>query len=212
MTFTTITAEQRSPEWKRARAGRVTGSRASDVLAMLKNGGEAAARRDYRLQLVCERLTGEPQDSDFVNADMQRGIELEGEARGAYEAATGMLVTEVGFLAADDLLVGCSPDGLVDNGIIELKVPRSATHLRNVRERVLPSDYLPQVTHNLWVTGAAFCDFVSYDPRFPEGLRLFRVRVQATDVDIEGYAAKVRAFLDEVERDVEATLKLMEAA
>ena len=89
--FTVVYAEQRTPEWKAARVGRLTASRAKDVLATIKSG-EAAARRDYRLQLVCERLTGEPQDSTFVNADMERGTELEPMAFAAYEGVTGTVL------------------------------------------------------------------------------------------------------------------------
>ena len=206
--MTILTMEQGTPEWKRARVGRVTASRAADVLAFLKGGTEAAARRDYRLQLVCERLTNEPQDSTFVNADMERGAALEADARRAYEAQTGLMVHTVGFIQHDDLMAGCSPDGLVDEGLLELKVPRSATHLKNLRAGTLPSDYLPQVTHSLWLTGAPWCDFASYDPRFVPRLQLFRVRVKASDLDIAGYDVKVRAFLDEIDAECEAIKRL----
>lgn len=203
MTVTQVAADQRTDEWRKARCGRVTGSRAGDVLDLLKSGKESARRRDYRIQLAAERLTGEPQDAVFVNADMQRGTELEPDARAAYEAITGALVTPVGFLAADDVLVGCSPDGLVgDDGLLELKCPRSATHLRYWRDGVMPEDYVPQVTHNLWVTGAAWCDFASYDPRLGRGLELFVVRVRRADLDLDAYAGKVLAFLSEVDEEV----------
>jgi putative phage-type endonuclease len=204
--FTVCTAPQRSPEWFAARLGRVTGSRAADVLATIKSG-EAAARRDYRMDLVTERLTRQPADADgFVSADMQRGVELEAEARAAYEADTGVLVDQTGFLAHADLMVGCSLDGHVGDfaGIIEIKCPRSANHLAAVRAGGVPSKYLPQITHNLWVTGAAWCDFVSYDPRFPYALRLYVARIEASALDLAGYEKKVRAFLAEVDAETEA--------
>lgn len=209
MTFTIVNAEQRSAEWKQARCGRVTGSRAKDVLATIKSG-EAAARRDYRTQLVTERLTGIPQDSDFVNADMQRGVELEPEAFAAYEAHTGHLARRTGFLAVDGAMLGCSLDGDVDNftGIVELKVPRSANHLRYLREGVVPAEHVAQITHNLLVTNAEWCDFASYDPRFPEPLRLFVVRLYRKHADIEGYLKKVSAFLDEVDAEYGSVLTL----
>jgi putative phage-type endonuclease len=202
--FYIVKAEQRSPEWFAARLGRVTGSRAADVLATIKTG-EAAKRRDYRLDLVTERLTGRPADEGgFVSPDMQRGVELEAEARAAYEAQTGVLVDQTGFLALDALMAGCSLDGHVGDfeGLIEIKCPRSANHLAAMRAGGVPSHYLPQVTHNLWITGAAWCDFVSYDPRFPDGLRLYVARVQASSLDLAGYERKVRAFLDEVDAEV----------
>ena len=209
MTFQIIEDEQRSPAWRQARCGRVTGSRAKDVLATIKSG-EAAARRDYRIQLVTERLTGIPQDSDFVNADMLRGIELEPEAFAAYEAHTGHLARRTGFLAVDGAMLGCSLDGDVDGftGIVELKCPRSATHLRYLRDGGVPTEHLAQLTHNLLVTGAEWCDFASFDPRFPEPLRLFVVRLERKDADIDGYLKKVSAFLDEVDAEYESVMTL----
>lgn len=216
MNFLIIDAEQRSPEWFQARAGRLTGSKACCVTDFLKSGKESAARRDYRLQLVCERLTGKPQeDGDgFVNAAMQRGIELEPAAFAAYEALTGALAVRTGFLAHTSLMAGCSLDGHVDGfqGIVEIKCPKSATHLGYWRGRgQCPEDHLPQITHNLWITGAAWCDFLSYDDRFPRDLQTFLVRVTREDVDIAGYEAAALTFLAEVDAEV-AELKSRRAA
>jgi len=203
--FTVVNAPQRSPEWFAARLGQLTGSRAADMLATIKNG-EAAARRDLRLQLVIERLTQTVQEDAFVSADMQRGVALEPAAFSAYEALTGNVAERTGFLSMDALAAGCSLDGHVGDfdGIVEFKCPKSATHLRYLRGGVVPSDYLPQITHNMWVSGATWCDFMSYDPRFPVHLQTFLVRVLRDDVDIEGYARNAKAFLDEVTAEVVA--------
>ena len=202
--FTEISAPQRSPEWFAARLGRLTGSRAGDMLATIKTG-EAAARRDYRLQLVCERLTGQGQEDGFVSEAMQRGIDLEPAAFRAYEAETGLMPRTSGFLAHQTLLAGCSLDGHVGDfeGILELKCPKSATHLRYLRSGVPAPEHLAQITHNLWLTGAAWCDFLSYDDRFPPALQVFLVRVARTDVDLAAYHEKVVRFLDEVAAEVE---------
>jgi len=87
---------QRGPEWVAARLGRVSGSDAADLIATLKNGGEAASRRDLRVRLALERITGQSQESGYINADMTRGIELEPLALAAYEAQTGGLGQPVG--------------------------------------------------------------------------------------------------------------------
>ncbi len=206
--------EQRTEEWFGLRLGRLTGSAASDMLATLKSKGEAAARRDLRLRLVLERLVGQSQEDGYVNADMQRGVDLEPVARAAYEALTGAIVNDVGFCAHDDLLAGCSPDGEIGgyDGLIEIKCPRSATHLGYLRANAVPSDYLPQITHNLWITGAQWCDFVSHDPRFPAPLDLFVRRVARADVDLSAYELAVRLFLSECERELAAVQELMGAA
>lgn len=205
MRFTVIDAPQRSAEWFAARAGRLTGSRAADMLATIKSG-EAAARRDYRMQLVTERLTGQPQEDGFINAAMQRGIDMEPQAFAAYESVTGNVAVRSGFLAHAEHMAGCSLDGHVDafKGIVELKVPKSATHLRYLREGGIPKDYIPQVTHNAWITGAEWVDFLSYDDRFPPELQVFYVRVLAKDLDIAGYEKSALAFLAEVDNEVNA--------
>lgn len=201
--FSIVTAEQRSPEWFAARAGRVTASRASDILAKIK-AGEAAARKNYRIQLVAERLTGQSQDDGFVSAAMLRGTELEPQARTAYELLTGQLVREVGFLQHTDLPIGASPDGVIGDfdGLLELKCPNPATHVGYLKAGVVPADYLPQLTHQLLVSGAAYVDFMSYAPNFPEALQTFLVRVYRSQVDLDGYESALRTFLREVEDEV----------
>lgn len=215
MNFRVIEAEQKSPEWFAARCGKLTGSCASDVFAKIKTG-EAAARRDLRTRLVVERLTGITQDDGgFVSKDMQRGTDLEPQAFAAYEAETGTMVTRVGFLLHKELPIGCSPDGVIGDyeGILELKVPRSATHLRYLRNPgVVPPEHVCQVQHALFVTGARFVDFCSFDPRFPPHLRLFMVRVQREDVDLKAYELAIRLFLDEVDKELAEVAALKGAA
>jgi hypothetical protein len=197
--FTVLEAEQRSPEWFAARAGRLTGSRAGDMLATIKSG-EAAARRDLRTQLVVERLTGQPQEDTYTNAAIQWGIDHEADAFAAYEAYSGNLVRRTGFLTHTEYMVGCSLDVDVEDfgGIVEIKCPKSATHYGYVKAGAVPSNHLPQIHHNLWVTGAGWCDFVSYDPRYPDHLRLFVVRVPRVEIDIVAYEKCALKFLDEV--------------
>ena len=183
------------------------------MLARIKTG-EAAARRDLRLRLVVERLTGVSAEDTFVNRDMQRGIDREPDAIALYEAVTGHLVTPCGFLAHDILQAGCSPDGQIGSftGIVEVKCPRSAAHLKVLRSRALPPEYVGQVTHNLWITGAQWCDFVSFDDRFPPHLRLCVVRVLRDPKAIDSYELMARAFLGEVDRDLAELRQLVEVA
>ena len=203
MNFTVIDAPQRSESWFAARAGRLTGSVAADMLSTIKSG-ESAARRDLRMRLVCERLTGAPQEDGFVNAAMQRGIDLEPQAFAAYESLTGNMTVRSGFLSHKSIMAGCSLDGHIGNfeGVLECKCPKSATHLRYLNEGVLPREYVPQVTHNAWIAGAEWVDFLSYDDRFPADLQVFYVRVLSKDLDIEKYEKSALAFLAEVDESV----------
>jgi YqaJ-like viral recombinase domain len=186
---------QGSEEWKLARAGKATGSRAGDILAKIKTG-EAAARRDYRVQLVTERLTGVPVENGFVSKDMEWGIEQEPFARMAYEEATGAIVNEAGFLYLPDIQSGCSVDGLIaGGGLFEAKCPKSATHISYLLAKRIPPAYEPQLIHNLWITGEPFADFVSFDPRMPAHLQLFRARMERDEALIREHEVEVLTFL-----------------
>lgn len=202
MKYLTSNHPQGTPEWKQDRAGRATGSRARDILAQIKSG-EAAARRDYRIQLVTERLTGAPADDFFVTKEMQWGTEQEPFARMAYEMETGRIVTESGFAYLPDVMAGCSVDGFVEVdgrlGVWESKCPKSATHIGYLEAERLPPEHKPQIMHNLWVTGAEFADFVSFDPRLPEHLQLFIYRYERDEAEISAYEREVLKFIREVD-------------
>ena len=202
--------DQRTPEWFALRAGKLTGSVAKDMLAQIKTG-EAAARRDLRMRIVCERLTGQPQDNGYVNAEMQRGIDMEHAALAAYESLMGNLARAVGFLQHDTLAAGHSPDGLIgEDGLLELKVPKSATHLGYLRAGTLPSEHRAQILHGLWISGRDWCDFLSYDDRLGYGLDTFLVRVKRADVlfEIAEYANKAEAFLRECDEELDGIVAM----
>jgi len=216
--YAIIECAQRTQEWYDARRGRVTGSVAKHVARERKKGpGELEGRHDLRLSLVAEILTGRSLDDDtFVTRELERGTKLEPSAGLAYEVETSEYVRWCGFFQHHELMVGCSVDGYVGadvRGIVEIKCPKSTTHLEYVLGRTLPADHVEQVTHNLWVSGADWCDFVSYDDRFlnPK-LHLFVHRVTRDQVDIKGYEAKALAFLAEVERDVQVALSVADPA
>src|SRR5262245_35159169 len=198
-----LTDTQRTDEWYYARLGRITGSVAGDMLATIKKG-ESASRRNLRTRLVLERLTGVSQESRYVSVDMQYGIDREPAALVDYEARTGYMVRRVGFCAHDELQAGASPDGVVGNfdGIIELKCCKPATHLEFLKTGTIPSDHLAQCTHNLWITGAKWCDYISFDDRFPSALHCVVQRVHRSTVERDAYELMVRTFLNEVDREV----------
>ena len=199
--------EQRSEEWFQARLGKVTASRVADVLAKIKSG-ESASRRNYKIQLVSERLTGERQET-YVNQAMQDGIDREQFARDRYVKQFGE-VEEVGFVKHPTLEAGASPDGLVGtDGIIEIKCPMGSTHTETLMTQEVPSKYVSQIQFQLLVTGRKWCDFVSYNPMFPENLQVFVRRVFANKEYQQELEAEVKQFLKEVD-DVISKLKEIE--
>jgi len=208
MNFTVHDMPQRSPAWFQARVGLVTGSCAEPIIAVRKDKktGELARRADLRRTLVVERLTGLTSEDTFVTYDMQRGLDLEASAFFAYEVATGQGVQRCGFVSHNSIKAGCSPDGYIGNweGILELKVPKSTTHLDYIQGGVIPEIYRAQCLHALWLTGAQWCDFCSFDPRFPEHLELFRVRLERDETEMAAYELALSLFLHEVDAAVEA--------
>jgi len=200
--------EQRSEDWFRARCGKATASRFNDVMATLKSGGEAATRKNYRTQLVIERLTGIPTET-YTNGAMQWGVEFEPLAATMYEAETGNVIEEVGFEEHFELEAGASPDGLIgEDGLIEIKCPNSATHIEYLKGKSLPKEYKAQVQGQLWITDRKWCDFVSYDPRMPANLQLFIVRVERDEEYIDELYREVVKFLKEVYEEVEELKKI----
>lgn len=199
--------EQRSPEWHALRCGRVTGSCADAILKVRQRGsGELAVRRDLRQRLIVERLTGVPADDiPYKGKDLQHGIDTEPEAVIAYEAAQSEIVTRIGFVSHDRLMAGCSPDGCIGEweGCIEVKCPASETHWDYVKADAVPADYYPQLVHTLWITGAPWVDFISYDPRFLDTTkRLFIKRLTRDGIDFTAYELAVSLFLSEVDKEV----------
>jgi putative phage-type endonuclease len=189
--------EQRTEEWFAARLGKVTASRVADVLAKIKSG-ESASRKNYKMELVVQRLTNK-QGESFTNAAMEWGTEQEPFARMAYEAHTGTFVKEEGFVDHPTIEgFGCSPDGIVGEGLIEIKAPNTANHIETVLENKVPSKYIPQMQCQMACTGAKWCDFVSFDPRVPEDLQLFVVRVERDQEYIDAMEVEVKQFLSEV--------------
>lgn len=190
---------QGSPEWFAARLGKVTASRVADVIAKTKTG-YGAGRANYAAQLICERLTGTVEPT-FSNAAMQWGTDHEPEAREAYEYRKGVFVDQVGLIDHPRIsLAGASPDGLVGtDGLIEIKCPNTATHLDTLTAGKPPAKYVTQMMWQMACTGREWCDFVSYDPRLPEELRIFIHRVEADPAEIERLETEVVAFLAEID-------------
>lgn len=193
-----MNAPQGTADWLRDRAGHVTASRFKDVLAKIKSG-ESASRAKYRLQLVTERLTGMPVEG-YKNAAMQWGNDTEAEARMIYEMETGEIVQEVSFIKHPAIeWCGASPDGLIKaDGMVEIKCPfESTVHVLTLQDG-MPNEHMAQIQGNLWINGRAWCDFISYDPRLPPGLRLHKQRIERDEKFISNLTAEVAQFLAEV--------------
>jgi len=195
-----IEIPQGTQEWFQARLGCLTASRANDACA----AETTAAYQNYLWQLVAERETKTVEES-YVSADMDRGSELEPLARAAYEVHTGTFVTQTGFWPHPEIKwFGASPDGLVgDDGLIEIKCPRTSTHLRYRSEGKVPTKYKRQMMCQLLCTGRKWVDFVSFDNRVRESKQLFIVRFEPKEKDITEMLESIQKFLQNVEKECE---------
>ena len=201
--------QQREDAWYAARLGRVTASKISDLMAKTKSG-PSASRRNYMMQLLCERLTGKREEG-FTSAAMQRGTDLEAIARSAYEVDQGVMVQEVGFIPCPGIpMAGASPDGLVgDDGLVEIKCPNTATHVEFLRTGEIDRGYKLQMIWQLKCTGRAWCDYVSYDDRLCQELQYRCVRFTPSADDIRIVTEEVVQFLvelDELEFEMRAMM------
>jgi hypothetical protein len=203
--------EQGTTEWFEARLGKVTASRVVDVVAQTKSG-YSASRANYMAQLVVERITGKVEES-YSNAAMAWGIEHEAMARAEYEIQRGVMVNEVGFVSHPRIQnAGASPDGLINStGLIEIKCPNTATHIETLLTRKIPEKYLCQMYWQMACTGREWCDFVSYDPRMPDHLKLCIIHVPFNAQRIAELETEIEKFLNEVDGKVERLINLTEA-
>jgi hypothetical protein len=193
--------EQGSPAWKAARCGMVSASRIGDVICNARKKGEVSkSRQGYLMELVSERLTGIPEEQ-FSGKWTDRGSGLEPLARAAYEVLFDVVVYQTGFHLHPTMpFAGCSPDGILSpvSGI-QIKAPKTTTHLRWRQKNTVPEEHVPQMYFECCVMGWEWSDFVSYAPSLPEDLQLFVVRLYPEKELMTAMEEAVRQFNDEIE-------------
>lgn len=185
---------QGSEEWLQARAGKPTASSFDKIITT--SGKPSTSAKKYMYQLAGERIAGAKEEG-YKNGNMDRGIELEPEAREYYEVITGNKVEQVGICYPDEKkLFSCSPDGFVgEDGIIEIKCPTLSVHVEYLLKEALPTDYIQQVQGNLFITGRKYCDFISYYP----SLKPLVVRVERDEVFIKALSIELEVFTKQLE-------------
>ena len=196
---------QRTPEWYADRCGCLTA--AAPLFAMRKDGKPTVAYYDLLDRLIAERVSGEVQGSYF-NAAMQWGIDHEDDARVAYEAATFNDVQLVGFVHHPAVpFLGASPDGLIGHdGLLEIKCPNTTTHLRRIKEGIVPPEYIPQMIVQCLCTGRQWVDYVDFDPRCRgrfEHLAYWSIRFTPTQEQLDDALKRCVDFLVLVEQTLE---------
>lgn len=196
--------EQGTPEWRAERAGKITASNIGNVM-MAKS---TAGYQNYLATLVLERLTGQAVET-FKSAAMEHGNETEPQARAFYELDTGNVVVECGFVHAPETQDwGASPDGLIgEDGLVEIKCPQPAKHMKNLLGGTIDKGYALQMQWQMKCTDRAWCDLVSFNPNFPDHLRIQVTRVERDDDLIAEMTAAATAFTKEIHAKLGALSK-----
>lgn len=190
-----INCEQNSEEWYKARCGIPTASGFSNILTSV--GKPSKSKDKYLYQLAGERIIGVAEEA-YQSSHMERGKEVEEEARDYYEMVKDSPINQVGFCLADRC--GCSPDGLVgEDGMVEIKCPKIATHISYLLEGKLPTAYFQQVQGQLYVTGRKWVDFLSYYP----ALKPFIIRVERDQNFLDSLAMELQIFCEDLETLIE---------
>lgn len=161
-----IKCEQNSDEWLKARAGIPTASQFATVMAKGKTKGEdSKTRRTYLLKLAGEILTGELSEN-YSNAHMERGHQMEPEARSLYAFQNNCDPELVGFVRNGRK--GCSPDSLIGNdGMLEIKTKLPHLLLDCLIKDEFPAEHKAQCQGALWVAEREWIDICVYWPGLP---------------------------------------------
>lgn len=190
--------DQGSQEWLDLRKGKVSASRAADLLATVRYG-EAAAYRNYRTELAIERITGKSPERYVSNA-MQYGTDTEPVARTMYQLVTGNLVKKSGIYVIEGKNACASLDGEIgDDGVLEIKCREMANHVESLSLNKIPDVYYKQIQYQLWVTHRKWGDYLSYCDEMPDNAQLFIKRVER-DEEVIG---EIVERYEQIEKDIE---------
>lgn len=160
--------EQRTPEWFELKKFSMGASHAQAI------GNCGKGLNSYIIEMMSEAYSEAPRES-FTNEHIERGNELEEQARLIYELETGNSVNEVGFVSIDEY-VGCSPDGMVnEDGLIEIKCPKDKVFFQFYLDRKIDTKYYWQMQMQMLVTERSWCDYVVYNPNYKQSIIIERV-------------------------------------
>lgn len=195
---------QGSVEWEQLRLGIPTASRFDEILTPAHRKYSKGARK-YIWELIAEEIMGEQIERPTTFA-MERGTDLEPEARGWYAFDQDVAVETVGFVTSDDGTVGASPDGLINlDGGLEIKCPGAIKHMENLFGADIAK--YGQVQGNIYVCERDWWDVVSYHPKLlPAVTRTYR-----DDGYIKDLEAALDQFKDELAEAREYIKKLGDA-
>lgn len=175
-----------------------------EAIEGIKHGDWGDGAKSYAFRTAIERISGVPLDEGFQTFAMQRGNELEPEARREHEKQAGILVSQTGIVLTDDELFGASADGLIDDdGGSEYKCFLDPGKLRTVIIEKDLKQFHDQIQGCLWITGRKWWHFGMYVPALKAANKqLTLIKVERDDEYIEELEKDLVLFNDYVELNV----------
>jgi putative phage-type endonuclease len=188
--------KQRSDEWFAIKRGKMGASHAQAIASQGKG------LETYLIELMSEYYSIAPKEN-YTNEHIERGNELEAQARAIYELETGNEVEEVGFIELDEY-VGCSPDGLVgEDGLIEIKCPSDKVYFQYLLDRKIDTGYMWQMQMQMLICQRKWCDYVCYNPNFEKSIVIARVIPSIEEfAKLEKGFEIARARIDEISKTI----------
>jgi putative phage-type endonuclease len=153
--YEVIDVEQRSQEWLDLRSNLVG---ASDAPVIMEENPWKT-----RYQLWQEKLA--IKENNFSNANTERGVLLEDQARECFIRKTGVHVKPLVVKSNVYPWMLSSYDGVDSEHkiIVEIKCPGKKVHEMGMNG-IVPSYYLAQLMHQMLTLGLEKCFYFSYDP------------------------------------------------
>ena len=189
--------EQGTEAWFAHRKGIATASMFGTVMASGKGGGESVTRRTYMMKLAGEIYTGDPMES-YTNGHMERGKEMEAEARNLYSFMADAIPQRIGFVRNGQK--GCSPDSFIGTtGALEVKTKLPHLTIECILKDEFPPEHKAQCQGVLWVAEREWIDIAVYWPKLP----LFVKRATRDETYIKRMSDAVDQFNEELAQMVE---------
>lgn len=184
--------KQGTDQWKEIRSGIPTASMFKAIIAK----GEGKTRKAYLNRLAAEIITGESIES-FTSQAMQRGTQMEDEARSFYCFLKDVETTQVGFIKNGRK--GASPDSLIGiDGLLEIKTQRGDLLVETILKDEFPPEHMAQVQGQLWVSEREWCDLIVYWPNMPPFIK----RAYRDKFYIDNLSQEVDKFNEELDKVV----------
>ena len=201
--------EQGSEEWLMLRLGVPTASNFSIMMASGTDGEASKTRAKLMRVMAGEILTGRPGEGKIVTAAMQRGKDMEQEARQHYIDTHFAEVRQVGFMRRklpSGRYVGCSPDALIgDRKALEIKTMAPDLMIERLEKGAgMPTEHRAQVHGTMWVGDLSEVDLLLFYSGMPVAPK-FTVKRDNTFIAeisraVEIFEFETRQLVDKIRR------------